>query len=208
MRNIVKIGLVANLIYSTSLVADPIQWKVEEGGNGHYYELVTTPALNWYEAKGYAEALGGYLVTITSEEENIWVYDKMGSNSIWLGGIDKEGNGIWTWITNEIWSYTSWNTDEPNSLGIENFLEYTGIPYKWNNHIPLISKRFIIEYDNSPFPLCGAATLSPDLELYIPRLEYKTAFGIVIPLQINMEYVPNEKEQLLFEVKDYEILSE
>lgn len=59
-----------------------------------------------------------------------------------------------------------------------------------------------------PPPACEAATLSPYLELYIPRLEYQTAFGIAIPLQVDMVSMPSDEEQISFEVKNYEILPE
>ena len=40
--------------------ATPVQWQVEEGGNGHWYELVTSETiLTWHEAQAAAEASGG-----------------------------------------------------------------------------------------------------------------------------------------------------
>jgi hypothetical protein len=214
MKNTINIGIIISVIYPINVLAEPIQWTVEEGGNGHYYELITTPFRNWHDAKIHAEALGGYLVTLTTEEENVWVYNNMGGEPTWLGGVKEEGNNIWTWVTGETWSYTSWATNEPNAPPESQVaLEYiTTSPHLWNDQGQHVERVFIIEYDNSPIPppppACEATTLSPDLELYIPRLEYKTAFGIIIPLQIDMRYVDNDEEQLLFEVKDFEILPE
>ena len=60
-------------------------------GNGHYYKLVTGN-INWTDAKTAAEAstyegLTGYLVTITSEDENNFIKNKVATNT-WIGGSE------------------------------------------------------------------------------------------------------------------------
>ena len=60
-------------------------------GNGHYYKLVTGN-IQWAAAKTAAEAstyegLTGYLVTITSEDENNFIKNKLATNT-WIGGSD------------------------------------------------------------------------------------------------------------------------
>jgi len=50
----------------------PILWTVESGGNGHYYEYVST-GKPWPEARQDALARRGYLATITSPEENAFI---------------------------------------------------------------------------------------------------------------------------------------
>ncbi len=53
----------------------PVQWRVSEGGNGHFYMAVTAPAgLSWDRAEVLAEMAGGYLATITSAQENAFVF--------------------------------------------------------------------------------------------------------------------------------------
>jgi len=47
-------------------------WSESNGGNGHWYELVST-SVSWEEANAEAQARGGYLATITSAEENAYV---------------------------------------------------------------------------------------------------------------------------------------
>jgi len=38
-------------------LASPVQWRIEDGGNGHYYELLPEETgLSWEEAKQQAEA--------------------------------------------------------------------------------------------------------------------------------------------------------
>nr|NCS17784.1 hypothetical protein [Microcystis aeruginosa G13-12] len=101
------------------------QWKSEEGGNGHYYKVIYQPnGISWNTAKAEAEALGGYLVTITSAEENNFVSNLFSGNSSawknlgidtrgpWIGGFQPsnspEPNGGWQWVSGEPFNYTNW----------------------------------------------------------------------------------------------------
>ena len=66
---VLVIGL---LFHFTSLTAqaEPVQWV----SNGHWYDVVDAPAINWLEANAVANAkqfngLKGHLVTITTEAE-------------------------------------------------------------------------------------------------------------------------------------------
>jgi hypothetical protein len=52
-----------------NVLAERIQWAVEDGGNGHYYEGFDA-TVTWSEANRLAKALGGHLATVTSDEEN------------------------------------------------------------------------------------------------------------------------------------------
>ena len=141
------------------------QWKISEGGNGHYYETITI-SLNWSDAKVYAEGQGGYLATLTSQEEADWVfgnipiYDRM-----WIGGYQDtsdpnyqepgtpdQNHGGWKWVTNEDWNYTNWyhpsnEPNEPNQyVPGEDYLELYGDHQGCWNDITNNSKNFLIEW--------------------------------------------------------------
>ena len=69
----------------------PIQWTVEAGGNGHYYEAILDK-IPWTEARAAAEAetfmgMPGHLVTIESAEENAFVANLERTWSFWLGAF-------------------------------------------------------------------------------------------------------------------------
>jgi hypothetical protein len=99
--------------------------------NDHCYEAVLSP-VSWYEAKAACENLGGYLVTITSEQENEFVYNLVKSNTFWyldswgnglgpwIGGYQENGaqepGGGWRWVTNEPFSYSNWEADQPDNV--------------------------------------------------------------------------------------------
>jgi hypothetical protein len=123
--------------------AEPIQWKIADGGNGHFYEHIAVfPWLNWADANEQAQHLsfagkGGYLMTVTSQAELDFVQANVLSLSYdWVGGFQdldaldySEPAGGWRWITGEPFEFTAWsnvaeggNDDEPNNAGPEHFM--------------------------------------------------------------------------------------
>jgi hypothetical protein len=82
---------------------------------GHYYKRFDT-LMSWNDAKTYAEGLGGYLATMTSQNENDFVYNSLvlgqPNGTPWLGGFQPSGTPEpdigWQWVTGETWSYTNW----------------------------------------------------------------------------------------------------
>lgn len=98
-------------VYATSNIpADALEY------NGHYY-YVYDMNYGWDEAKAYCESLGGYLATITSQEENDVVYQYLrdqGYESAYFGYTDEEEEGVWKWVTGEKSTYSNWSSGEPN----------------------------------------------------------------------------------------------
>jgi hypothetical protein len=75
-------------------------------------------AFTWEEAAVDAERLGGHLATITSEQEQNILYQCVGEqafydNHLWFGASDLDGDGQWSWITDELFDYSRWGTDRP-----------------------------------------------------------------------------------------------
>lgn len=74
--------------------------------NGHTYERYDIP-MTWTEAKKYCEDLGGYLVTITSSEEQTAIEGLLSNGEktqYWLGA--KYINGNYNWVTGESFSFS------------------------------------------------------------------------------------------------------
>ena len=63
---------------------DAVQWRVEDGGNGHWYQFQAT-LRSWVDAQIAAEAQGGYLVTITTRAEGAFLGGTMGWANFWGG---------------------------------------------------------------------------------------------------------------------------
>ncbi len=115
-------------------MATPVQWSIADGGNGHYYEAILEPdGISWTDADIAASSKVGdwHLVTISSAEENAFVYDlvnddpafwKKGGTSgnwggPWIGGYQVNDTGPWHWVTGEPFDYKNWGPLEPFGNG-------------------------------------------------------------------------------------------
>ena len=102
--------------------------------NGHRYYLydfagLAEPTQNtWENAQAYCEAVGGYLATITTPEENDFLYRYMrqrGYASAYFG-LSNTQTGAWQWGNDELLTYTNWHSGEPNN---QNGNEHYGMFY-------------------------------------------------------------------------------
>lgn len=86
--------------------------------NGHYYYLYNGGIASSYEeALQYCNDKGGYLATLTTKEENDFVFSyitQQNCTSAYFGLSDAENEGTWEWCTGEEVSYTNWHSGEPN----------------------------------------------------------------------------------------------
>jgi len=98
------------VIASTTALASPVRWEA----NNHYYDFVFTGTrTNWTHdlvdaAKREFDGMTGYMATITSYEENLFILNSFGNGSqrmVFLGGRDLGGlqnpppadQGKWVW---------------------------------------------------------------------------------------------------------------
>ena len=79
----------------------------------------------WTTAKTEAEALGGHLATITSLAEQKFIEAYFGgfTNPMWIGATDAAVENSFEWVTGEPFSYTNWNSGEPNNSGNEDYVQ-------------------------------------------------------------------------------------
>lgn len=129
-----------------------------EMGYGRYQ--IVTGTLTWVQAKADAEARGGHLGTITSENEWNAIKTQLEPQfqnfiRVWLGASDAEQEGNWKWITGETWSYTRWNPSEPRDGTQANYLDWMEkvSNYTWNDEGNLSAEPaylFEIGYYTSP----------------------------------------------------------
>jgi hypothetical protein len=139
-------GAMALAISASVVAQDAVQWRVEDGGNGHWYASVATGApLSWFDAGDAALAAGGHMATVTSQAEYDIVFELAadaetwnGRVGPWLGGYQESGprivepDGGWRWITEEPW-FDGWSDEwgEPSNgpPGIpESYLHFIGSP--------------------------------------------------------------------------------
>src|SRR5687767_12830050 len=145
------------------------QWPVAQGGNGHFYEVVSAPAgVTWGNASLAATNRGGYLATITSAEENQFIFNLATQDATvwysgygpWLGGIQPAGSaepgGGWRWITGEPFTYRNWAPAQPNNNQNEDRIQFGGQAdrsFAWNDigqNNTNFTRGFVVEYDRHP----------------------------------------------------------
>ena len=119
----------------------------------HWYQYVVDD-LTWRDAVETCEKAQGYLITITSGDENaLAMCLRPSSCYTWIGASDEETEGIWKWVTGEPFDYTDWRGGEPNNAhGNE---DYACIPDlgHWNdggeNLVAAAGNGYICEWDES-----------------------------------------------------------
>ena len=156
--------LLATFLITGTANATPIQWTA---GNGHWYDVVfLQPVLEWETARDLAQDAGGYLASLTSAEENEFVWGFLNTNLVgdseydqyWLGGYqtDKvaEPGDHWAWVSGEEWIYTNWDIDSlDNGMGgTQDYLHFwntqTG---EWDDmENGRYMAGYVIEYDEMP----------------------------------------------------------
>lgn len=85
-------------------------------GSKHVYQMFKG-VRTWREAKAFCEILGGHLATMTTAEENQFVYHFMrdsGHTTAYFGLIDPQKDGNWQWVTDEPFAFRFWHKGEPN----------------------------------------------------------------------------------------------
>lgn len=163
MRNFVT-GVLFLMVNASSAFAAPILWS----DNGHYYEFISQ-SRTWSSALARAEQLSfdpdgsggqsplaGYLVTITSAQEQAFLNQHFGSSGLyWIAAGDGAVEGTWRWNagpeTGSLLTYTNWKAGEPNNGGFGILQEdqavanYGGVGL-WNDWLGFVSTNFVVEY--------------------------------------------------------------
>ena len=106
MRQIERVvaAALAGVVVSSAAAQDAVQWRVEDGGNGHWY-IKSSEESCWVEARNRADDSGGALASISSAEEYDFVADYVGLvGRYWLGGYRDAGSDPihgWRWLSGE-----------------------------------------------------------------------------------------------------------
>jgi len=134
--------------------------------NNHQYDLYGDK-LSYHAARLFASTQmnecfsSGYVVTITSEEENTFVAGMLnflpnGGHTALTGATDRDTEGNFKWETGEHFIYKNWGPGEPNDysdgedcvhVGWGSSNTVTGLYDMWNDIPCSHSDYFIIEYD-------------------------------------------------------------
>ncbi len=116
-------GMTALSSAGVASAQDAVQWRVEDGGNGHWYELVISSSRQtWQVSRDSANASGGHLATVTTAAEDVFIrswlppYTDESGGQAWLGAYQdrsvpdySEPFGGWRWVTGEAMGYQAWS---------------------------------------------------------------------------------------------------
>ena len=114
-------------------------------GHGYY---MSDAASTWHDAKDFAEAAGGHLVTMNSKNENDFVQLHLGNEMVFIGYNDEATEGQATWANGEPVDFDqSYGNDAESDFAVMNF---------WNGQWVMVNqwvyKKYILEFD------CGGAS--------------------------------------------------
>ncbi len=143
----VAAGVAAMSIAANACAQTAVEWRVQDGGNGHWYAAGdSSTCASWTQARDAAVMLNGHLVTITTAAESAFVRSQF--NGFCFIGLFQnresllytEPAGGWEWVTNEPVVFTNWRTlpredTEPNnSNGDEDYAHLNFDPEAtWND---------------------------------------------------------------------------
>jgi hypothetical protein len=162
----VSVAALVIAIPASAVAQQASQWRVEDGGNGHWYRVsVASPGISWTAADAAAAGQGGYLASVLSGAESAFVAtlasatpraftSNPGGNEVgpWLGGTRILGTNGWRWTSGEAWGYTQWCAGEPNGGSGEPYVHLmrNGSTICWNdrenNAFASGNPSYVIEY--------------------------------------------------------------
>ncbi len=202
-ETLIQNGLI-ELFPKTDEEPDPeaIQYIIDQNPDRPYFEQTnnfyqgTTDFASWEDARARAEQAGlngvpeitGHLATITSQEENDFVFGLLTSSS-WLGGSDDAVEGEWRWVEGpeageQFWqglvagnpvdgAYTNWAPGEPNQFfGAGNPENYAHMRADgtWNDLPESQNLNYIIEWGGDLF------IQNPDINVSTEAMDYRREY--------------------------------
>ena len=131
MKSMAAVALATSGLITSIAAGDAVEWRVADGGNGHWYQLVHNGSyLCWSDANGRAITLGATLVSETSvAEHNFIAAQFISRDDAWSGRFGPwigahRVNGAWSWTTGESWTFSAWYPGEPNGGSFEPVASY------------------------------------------------------------------------------------
>ena len=159
MRGLQNVVVVSSLALAGATHAqNAVEWRVEDGGNGHWYLDETLTSMSFDARQQVCLANGAHLCTITSETEHQFVLSVVFPTGLlspdatcWPTlGARHFANAPFHWVTGEPFVYAPFLTDQPQywqeehlrmwGLGLQAWLSFAG------NASTNTCERAVIEY--------------------------------------------------------------
>lgn len=106
--------------------------------DGHYYKVYQQSG-SWEDAVAFCESLGGHLATITSAEEDSFIYhwkESEGVANAYFGLYKSAYDSTWHWVSEEPVEYLNWHSGEPSGGSEKYGMYYSGFSSnknQWND---------------------------------------------------------------------------
>ena len=166
-------GLIDDIrIYDRALSASEVSelYELEKPLSAQPTFQVVEGNFTWEEAKADAEAKGGRLAVLNTQDKYDQMYTYLESigtwPSSWVGMSDVEQEGVWKWITGEIVSNDNWRNGEPNGGSRQNYGRIGASSDGWGkgwDDIHSVKQSYILELTTETEP-----TLEDGLVAYYP----------------------------------------
>lgn len=137
--------------------------------NGHHYYIYQDNSVDSGQAAiEFCQDHGdGYLATITSKEENDFLYDYVtnsGYQEVYFGLSDSEKEGSWKWLNEEKVDYTNWDRNQPGKNSNANYAMFNGSD-SWEDGNFSKNDYFICEWGD--FTPASIPNLSSEREIVL-----------------------------------------
>jgi hypothetical protein len=196
-----------NIALSVATTINPTGYYYN-GVNGHFYRPITTGA-TYTNARAASllttfKGQTGYLVTITSADEDAFIFNNVPQSNIWFALTDEASEARWTIDAgpekgtlikinngqlngNIPGQYNNWAPGEPNNSGNEDYAVTKWNGSQWNDLPNHFSNPYVIEYGTWSNP--DDATFT---EFYTNSVTHSN--GEVLTARFNFDFGSNVDE--------------
>jgi len=145
MKNLILSSVLVLIASSAAQAQQAVQWRVEDGGNGHWYRgVLVAPPVTADTGTAMAASLGAHLVDIATFQEWSFVSAVSDQDALWANNSVGPLIGLTTdaadcsagcWTTGAPVSFTNWHPGNPDNPGDDRcvFL-YIRSSRQWQNH--------------------------------------------------------------------------
>ncbi|XP_043838393.1 C-type lectin domain family 4 member K-like [Dromiciops gliroides] len=140
--------------------------EIVHGGNLYYFSC---DKISWDDANQYCVSRGSNLTSITSVEEQEFIYEKGADVTFWIGLNNKEGSK-WTWIDgkpfDEVQSKRFWAPGKPNNREHNCVTFWTISTKSWRDENCLGHFKFICKRNCESSRLCNGIQNEGSTDFY------------------------------------------
>ena len=122
MKNLIQTALVTLFAASAAHAQQAVQWRVSDGGNGHWYAAIhpTPMPANFADQDSVVNAVGAHMATLQSSGENNFAIGLLsGASGEYNGayfGLRRVGNSAaWKWIDDLPLIWNAWGSNNCSS---------------------------------------------------------------------------------------------